>query len=132
MIKEGVEQLHRVFTNTEDVYLNSETTIWSGNQFSMTDNAYFETLRACFGAHPVNLKGFKGIETEERRYASWPYVGNDGFSVRLYPGSSSGSYIEITIPFYQLEQYAERRYAYLHELIKIIDAKIFTAEPSLK
>lgn len=64
MIKEGIEQLHRVFMSTSEIFLNADTSVWGGNPFSQTDNEYFETLRACFGAHPVNLKGFRCSDNE--------------------------------------------------------------------
>ena len=124
MLKEGVEQLHRVLHETAEVYLNNDRSVWGDNPFGQTDNEYFETLRSCFGVHPVNLKGFKCGDTESKRFASWPYVGTDGFGVILYPQKVGGEDITITMSFESLEQYANIRYNYLDDLIETIDTKM--------
>lgn len=130
MIKEGIEQLHRVLANTDGIYLNTDTSIWGDNPYFQTDNEYFETLRACFGAHPVNLKGFKGIENEKKRFASWPFVAINGFEVLLYPSTSTGCDLALNISFDQLERYAIKRYCHLRDLISLIDTDM--AEENLR
>lgn len=124
MLKEGVEQLHRVLFATSEVYLKDERSVWGDNPFGQTDNEYFETLRSCFGVHPINLKGFKHGDTENKRFASWPYVGFGDFEVMLYPQKTGGEDITIRMSFKQLEQYATIRYNHLNELITILDEKI--------
>lgn len=124
MLKEGVEQLHRVLFATSEVYLKDERSVWGNNPFGQTDNEYFETLRSCFGVHPINLKGFKHGDTENKRFASWPYVGFGDFEVMLYPQKTGGEDITIRMSFKQLEQYATIRYNHLNELITILDEKI--------
>lgn len=124
MLKEGIEQLHRVLFATAEVYLKDDRRIWGSNPFGQTDNEYFETLRACFGAHPINLKGFRHGDTENKRFAGWPYVGLGDFEVILYPQKTGGEDITISMSFQQLEQYATIRYNHLNELIEILDEKI--------
>ena len=124
MLKEGIEQLHRVLFATVEVYLKDDRSIWGNNPFGQTDNEYFETLRSCFGVHPINLKGFRHGDTENKRFASWPYVGLEDFEVILYPQKTGGEDITISMSFDQLEQYATVRYDHLNELIAILDEKI--------
>jgi hypothetical protein len=70
---EAIQQLHRVFFDTQDTPFDAENTIFQDKPFpSTSDNQYFKTLRACFASHPVNLHDyFTGEEKKERRYASW-------------------------------------------------------------
>ena len=124
MIKEGVEQLHRVLNDTAEVYLKDDRRVWGTNPFNLTDNEYFETLRSCFGVHPINLKGFRHGDTENKRFASWPAVSLGQFEVTLYPQKANGEDIDIAMSFDQLEQYATIRYNHLNELIAAIDEKI--------
>ena len=121
MLKEGVEQLHRVLCVTAEAYLKDDRRVWGDNPFGQTDNEYFETLRSCFGVHPINLKGFKYGDTENKRFAGWPSVGLGEFEVILYPQKTNGEDIVISISFEELEQYATIRYNHLNELIEIID-----------
>ena len=124
MLKEGIEQLHRVLFATAEVYLKDDRRIWGSNPFGQTDNEYFETLRACFGAHPIILKGFRQGDTEIKRFAGWPNVGLGDFEVILYPQKTGGEDITISMSFQQLEQYATIRFIHLNELIEILDEKI--------
>lgn len=128
LIKEGIEQLHRVLYETTEVYLKEDKTVWANNPFGQTDNEYFETLRSCFGAHPVNLKGFKQNDAENKRFASWPFVGLGEFEVILYPQKTGGEDISISISFDQLEQYANLRYNHLNDLMILLDKKMAQEE----
>lgn len=116
LIKESIEQLHRVFYNTSEIYMKDSYEVWEAQPFGETDNEHFETIRSCFGAHPINLKSIKG-EQAGRRFASWPYVGEADFSVRLYPAAVNGSYKVLHISFDKLEQYASIRYNHLNDLM---------------
>lgn len=128
MLKEGIEQLHRVLCETTEAYLKNDRSVWGNNPFGQTDNEYFETLRSCFGVHPINLKGFKQGDTESKRFASWPYVGMGVFEVILYPQKAGGEDITITMSFESLEKYANIRYNHLNDLIDVIDEKMRSAE----
>lgn len=119
LIKEGIEQLHRVLYDTQEQYRKTDKSVWEGKPFGETDNEYFETLRACFGAHPVNLKGESNGKTG-RQFASWPFMGSHGFSVFLYPSNVNDENKILVISFEQLEEYASLRYQHLEDMIQII------------
>lgn len=116
LIKEGIEQLHRVFYDTNETYLNDSCDIWSRHPFGETDNAHFETIRACFGAHPINLKECGGKDSG-RMFACWSYVGLDDFNVILYPSSTEGHDIFLSISFEKLERYTMTLYNHLRDLL---------------
>ena len=118
LIKEGIEQLHRVFYDTNEVFLNDSCDVWDKHPFGETDNAHFETIRACFGAHPVNIKAYGGQDSG-RMFASWSYVGFDDFSVLLYPSSAKGNNIDLSISFEKLEKYTALRYEHLRDLLSL-------------
>ena len=119
VIKEGIEQLHRVLYCTKEQYRKDDKTVWKGKLFGMTDNEHFETFRACFGVHPVNLKGFSG-ERSLKRFASWPFLETNGFSVFLYPSDKNDKNIILSICFEQLEEYANLRYIHLMDMTQMI------------
>lgn len=119
---EAIQQLHRVFYNTTSIPFVGENKIFPNNQFSMSDNDFFKTVRACFGAHPVNLcDKFSGDE-KERRFASWSgsFGIKDGFSVMLYSNDISDRTIMFDIKFMELWNFAEQRYHYLSHLMNVI------------
>lgn len=124
LIKEGVEQLHRVIYGTSEMYLKDEKSVWANNDFNMTDNQYFETLRAYFGVHPINLNGFRQNDKEDKCYASWSYGGLDGFEVSLYPRKTDGKDCTLPISFERLERYATRRYNHLRDMVDVLDRRI--------
>ena len=125
LIKEGIEQLHRVFYDTNETYLNDSCDIWNRHPFGETDNAHFETIRACFGAHPINLKGCGG-KAPGRMFACWSYVGFDDFNVILYPSSAEGHDVFLSIAFEKLEKYAVVRYSHLKDLLLLNkETKVF-------
>ena len=115
MLKEGVEQLHRVVFDTPDTVFKEDNDIFPGNQFGQSDSEWFETLRACFGAHPVNLKNPKEPKNKKRHYyASWSFkpipLDNEraDFAVELYPRSSLDDRIQIMMNLSQLSAYANK------------------------
>ena len=123
MLWESIQQLHRVFYNTTDIPFIKEKKVFCNNQFSMDDNNFFKTVRACFGAHPVNLYDtFSGM-SKERRFASWSgsYGRKEEFSVMLYASDESDQTILFDINFNQLWLFAEQRYNYLNHLIDLIE-----------
>lgn len=119
---ESIQQLHRVFYNTTNIPFTQEKKIFCNNQFSLDDNNFFKTVRACFGAHPVNLYDtFNGTD-KERRFASWSgsFGRKDEFSVMLYESDESDQTIFFDINFNDLWLFAEQRYNYLNHLIDLI------------
>ena len=134
IIVEAIQQLHRVLFGTSKVLYLKARDIFTDNPFEQTDIDYFKTIRACFGAHPVNLKepGAKS-DSEERRFASWSGVdwesGKGYFSVILYSNQVDENKTEnktkdniiINIAFEQLDAFLKKYYSHLKELMAEID-----------
>ena len=110
--------MHRVFYDTNEVFLNDSCDVWDKHPIGETDHAHFETIRACFGAHPVNIKEYGGQDSG-RMFASWSYVRFDDFNVLLYPSSVKGHNIDLSISFDKLEKYTTLRYAHLRDLLSL-------------
>lgn len=55
LCSERVLHLSKDENMTTNIPFTEEKKIFCNNQFSMDDNNFFKTVRACFGAHPVNL-----------------------------------------------------------------------------
>ena len=123
MLWESIQQLHRVFYDTTDIPFIKEKKIFDNNQFSMDDNNFFKTVRACFGAHPVNLYDTFSGTNKERRFASWSgsFGRKDEFSVMLYESDKSDQTISFDINFNELWRFAEQRYNYLNHLCNLIE-----------
>lgn len=120
---ESIQQLHRVFYNTTGIPFIEEKKIFCNNQFSMDDNNFFKTVRACFGAHPVNLYDSFNGANKERRFASWSgsFGRKNEFSVMLYDSDESDQTIIFDINFKELWLFAEQRYNYLNNLMDLIE-----------
>lgn len=119
---ESIQQLHRVFYDTKDIPFVQEKKIFPDNQFSMSDNEFFKTVRACFGAHPVNLYDKFSGDEKERRFASWSgaFGRQNEFSVMLYSNDISDKTIIFDVKFKELWDFAEDRYNYLNHLMDVI------------
>ncbi|MGL5354568.1 MAG: hypothetical protein ACRDA5_14840, partial [Clostridium sp.] len=73
LLLESVDQLHRVFFNTSGTPFNGSKNIYKYKINDQDDNKYFKTIRACFGAHPVNLvEPSVPNNNKIKRFASWP------------------------------------------------------------
>lgn len=117
---EAVQQLHRVFFNTDSIPFADDISVFKNKLFPATDNEYFKTIRACFAAHPINLSdNFRGTGKKERRYASWSGggFGNGDFSVFLYSNQVNEKPIPLDIFFDELITFAQKRYEYLYTII---------------
>ena len=97
----------------------------------ITDNKYFETIRALFMAHPVDITGDpfgikKNVNNDSRWYARWSggkFEGGD-FSVYVFSDNPEEQPKRFSIDFSQLMKFAERRYNYLNEIWKKIELNI--------
>lgn len=120
---ESIQQLHRVFHDTKDIPFVNEKKIFNNNQFSRDDNNFFKTVRACFGAHPVNLYDTFSGTSKERRFASWSgsFGRKDTFSVKLYGSVQSSHEMFFDINYNELWCFAEQRYNYLNHLCGLIE-----------
>jgi len=124
IIVESVNQLHRVFFNTQEIPFSDESDIFLNNQLGLPDNEYFKELRAMFGAHPVNLKH----KDNKRWYASWPHepfsTKNTIFDIRLYSNEIGVKDLTFGINIIELESFAVKHYNHLISLKKEIDKQI--------
>lgn len=117
---EAVEQLHRVIFSTDKQIFGKDRTCFPENPFGQCDRVYFETIRSCFGAHPVNLKDPQDPNNKDiKRYASWS-VGSltydADFSVILYSNKHEKGNIILNVWFEEIDNFAQKYYFYLNEL----------------
>ena len=120
IIVEAVQQLHRVIFSTRDRIFDKETDCFPGNIFHQDDHTYFKTIRACFGAHPVNLDD-PGMEKdkERHRFASWSGKSfeDSDFSVILYSNQIENFDIILNIDMGQVLAFAQKYYDHLNDLM---------------
>lgn len=118
---EGIQQLHRIFFDTNSIPFENENIIFKDNIFKESDNKFFKTIRACFGAHPVNLS--YGDVENERKFASWSYDNfqKDCFSICLYSNIPGKYNLVLSVSIKEIDEFFEIRYRYLEKLIKRID-----------
>ena len=117
---EAIQQLHRVFYNTNRIPFADNYICFTGNVFNQDDNTYFKTIRACFGAHSVNLNISKN---EEKNFASWSYSvsAENELSIILYSNIVNRDDIYLTVDINQFKCFFEKRYGYIKELVNRID-----------
>lgn len=123
---ESIQQIHRVLFNTRKIPFNDDKSIF--NQ-EVSDNIYFKTIRACFAAHPVNLQDvFPDDDDDERWFASWSggTFSRQDFSVILYSNNPNKKSRFFDVQFSKLFEFAEKRYLYLKELMRQIDAIVLS------
>lgn len=124
MVLEAVKQLNEVLTGENKKYpFDGVKTIFENNLYCADDNKYFKTIRACFGAHPVNLKDNFSSNEIEQRYASWSgnRFANGGLAVLLYSNEPEKLPLQFDIYFKEIRKFLGRTYGYLEELITMID-----------
>lgn len=121
IVWESIQQLHRVLFHTTQIPFKGERKIFEDNIFEEDDNTFFKSIRACFGAHPVNLDEYG--KKDERKFASWSgnFYGGDDFYVFLYSNDPQVDDIKLKIKLSQLDEFFNTRYGYLTELMKQID-----------
>ncbi|EMR34354.1 hypothetical protein [Vibrio harveyi] len=118
IVNEAVMQLHRVFfgNSTKLMPFKGEKSVFRERIFDKDDSDYFKEIRACFGAHPVNLNG----EGKEKRFASWPYEGftksSSDLEVRLYSNDPNKDDIVLGLNFKELVAFLQSRYDYLDNI----------------
>lgn len=121
IVWESIQQLHRVLFGTTQIPFKGERKIFKDNIFGEDDNSFFKSIRACFGAHPVNLDSYG--EKEERKFASWSWdlFGGEDFRVFLYSNDPQVDDIELKIRLSELDEFFNTRYGYLTALIHRVD-----------
>ena len=112
LVSESIFQLHRVFINPKTLPFPNDRECFKNRLFdNEDDNTYFKSIRACFGAHPVNLKN-----TDSRRFASWPFdshMSNSELTVHLYSNKVGESDLTMHLNSQELIQFLIKRYNYL-------------------
>ncbi|MDW1975670.1 hypothetical protein [Vibrio sp. Vb1980] len=112
LVWESIKQLHRVFINANTLPFHGEKSCFENRLFlDEDDNRYFKTIRACFGAHPVDL-----YQDGSKRFASWPFDShfNSGdLSVMLYSRDVGKEDLTLNLNINELLEFLKTRYAYL-------------------
>lgn len=124
MVFEAIKQLHRIFVSEKTQPFENESNIFTENIYCKNDNDYFKLIRSCFGAHPVNLNDyFSSPNEKERRFASWSggHFSRRDYGVVLYSNIPGTSSIFFDISFKEINDFLERSYSYLGDLISLID-----------
>lgn len=125
IIVEAIEQLHRVIFATKQQIFAADNDCFSDNIFGKPDRNFFKELRACFGAHSVNLADPKDPNNQKaKRFASWPSkIGVGDFSVILYSNQVEEENIFLGIEFNQLERFLNKYYTHLIALENELDSQ---------
>ncbi|MEC0244152.1 hypothetical protein P4H66_30525 [Paenibacillus dokdonensis] len=94
------------------------------------DDAYFSQIRACFGAHPVELKSADGTVPDKKNtdkyFASWSSdVGVEGdYAVYLYSNKPDEVQpIRFSMSFAKIHEYTVMRYDLLSNMVSEIEKK---------
>lgn len=113
LVSESITQLHRVFINNKTLPFEGDRSCFSDRIFDEDDNSYFKTIRASFGAHPVNLNP---NQTSSKRFASWPFNShmNSGLlTVHLYSNKVNQEDLIMCLRTNELIEFLTLRYNYL-------------------
>ena len=111
LIYESINQLHRIFFTDKKLPFKGEKVFFSKRIFDQDDNNYFKSIRASFGAHPVNLK-----DSNIQRFASWPstsFMSKEGLTVQLYSSTDEEDDLLMNLYWDELISFAIQRYEYL-------------------
>ncbi|WP_166638083.1 hypothetical protein [Halanaerobium saccharolyticum] len=126
ILLESIKQLYRVLDGEDNYPLNKDKSIFKQSEIS--DDKYFKHIRAVFGTHPVNLKSVDGIRknNDEKFYASWStsVLLDYDFSVFLYSNKPEKENIKFGFDIEKINEYAQKRYNLLNDLIKKVDIVI--------
>ncbi|MEK4105587.1 hypothetical protein NST28_16025 [Paenibacillus sp. FSL R10-2791] len=108
IVLQSIKQLHRVFEM--DYPLKLDDSVFNAAVF---DDVYFAQIRACFGAHPVDLRSSDGTKNTDKYFASWSSdisnnIGGYGdYSVYLYSNNPDVVQpIRFSMSFAKIHEYA--------------------------
>lgn len=120
IVLQSIEQLLRVFDMEHP--LKKDDSVFNA---AVPDDAYFAQIRACFGAHPVDLRSADGTKSTDKYFASWSSdvsssIGGDGeYSVYLYSNNpDTVQPIRFSMSFAKIREYTIKRYSLLSNVIK--------------
>jgi hypothetical protein len=125
IVLQSIEQLHRVFEM--EYPLKKDDSVFNA---AVPDDAYFAQIRACFGAHPVDLRSADGTKSTDKYFASWSsdvsssIGGYDDYSVYLYSNKpDTVQPIRFSMSFAKIHEYTIKRYSLLSNVISVIEKK---------
>lgn len=122
IICQSINQLSRVLLDySHDVFGGEKGCFMSRCEAftDIDDNAYFKEIRACFGAHPVNI-GERG----HKHFASWPSVASfteESYSLLVYKSNYSDDEFIFEVKIDELNSFLIKRYKFIEELIDKIN-----------
>lgn len=127
LLAESILQLYRVICGEKCYPLKDDRSVFK--QSKVSDDVYFAHIRAVFATHPVNLKSLDGYSQNsgERFYASWSsgrVIDSDAdFHAVLYSNmaDSGHDFTFFGVKISDVNKYAEKRYALLHDLTEKIE-----------
>jgi hypothetical protein len=115
IVAESITQLHRVFISHKNLPFKADKSIFKDKLFKNDDNDYFKQIRACYGAHPVNLNPHNS--NNQRYFASWPFngfsTGKNDLDVRLYSNNPEEDDLTLSLKSDELISFLKNRYEYL-------------------
>jgi hypothetical protein len=130
LISESIVQLHRVFINPKTLPFAGEKKCFASRLFAdEDDNNYFKTIRACFGAHPVNLN-----QSNTKRFASWPFDSHSNtaeLTVHLYSANINDEDLPLHLNKNELLEFLTTRYDYLDVIADKIECLFIEYQKSL-
>ncbi|MBR3918051.1 MAG: hypothetical protein IKJ59_04885 [Clostridia bacterium] len=125
MVWGGICQLHRVFINRDTIPFDNDSSVFQMKYFEEDDNRYFEEIRSCFGAHPVELKTKQTSKKQEaiRKFASWSthYGTPQEMSVLIYSNIPKSRFEEVVVTVEELKSFYEKRCIYIKQIIDAIE-----------
>lgn len=123
IVTEAITQLHRVFINHKTVPFKGDKSIFKNKLFSNDDNDYFKQIRACYGAHPVNLNPNRS--DKQRYFASWPFdsmtSSRSDLDVRLYSNIPDQDDLTLSLNSNEINAFLKSRYDYLEVISNEIE-----------
>ncbi|MEZ9781376.1 hypothetical protein AB4292_12275 [Vibrio cyclitrophicus] len=130
LVSESITQLHRVFINSKTLPFAGEKKCFANRLFAdEDDNSYFKTIRACFGAHPVNL-----TQSNTKRFASWPFDSHSNtgeLTVHLYSSKVNDEDLPLNLNRNELLKFLTTRYDYLDVIADKIENLFIEYQKSL-
>lgn len=122
LVSEAIVSLHSILNNTKGRIspFKGDCSIF-GRREELDDDNYFKHIRACFGAHPVNIHL---NSCKKRFFASWPHepsMDDADLKVLLYSNEVGQPDSSLLLKKRELMKYLEKRYYFLDELIKHIE-----------
>lgn len=130
LISESITQLHRVFINPKTLPFAGDKKCFANRLFAdEDDNSYFKTIRACFGAHPVNLN-----KSNTKRFASWPFDSRSNtaeLTVHLYSSNINDEDLPLHLNRNELLEFLTTRYDYLDVIADKIESLFIEYQKNL-